>query len=73
MDVADRHIAAISDLIHAIETESETKCSVEDCRGVVQMTAAIYESQRVGGPVALPLKTRRNPLTLYRQTDVSRQ
>lgn len=67
------HIAAISDLIHAIETESETKCSVEDCRGVVQMTAAIYESQRVGGPVALPLKTRRNPLTLYRQTDVSRQ
>lgn len=59
------HIAAIIDLINAIETESSTRCSAEDCQGIVEMTAAIFESQRVGGPVTLPLTTRKNPLTLY--------
>ena len=28
------------------------------------MIASIFESQRVGGPVEMPLKTRVNPLTL---------
>ncbi|MDX1970152.1 MAG: gfo/Idh/MocA family oxidoreductase, partial [Planctomycetaceae bacterium] len=58
------HIAAISDLIEAIETERPTKCTPDDCRNIIQMIAAIYESQRVGGPVDLPLKTRVNPLSL---------
>ena len=31
---------------------------------VVEMIAAVFESQRTGGPVAFPLKTRKNPLEL---------
>lgn len=58
------HVAAVVDLIEAIETERQTKCSVEDSRSIIEMIAAVYESQRVGGPVELPLKTRENPLTL---------
>ena len=58
------HIAAINDLINSIETQRSTKCSAEDCRGIVEMTAAVFESHRLGGPVELPLKTRENPLSL---------
>lgn len=58
------HIAAIRDLIGAVEEERETMCSVEDCRGIVEMIAAVFESHRQGGPVALPLATRQNPLSL---------
>lgn len=58
------HIAGINDLIEAIETERPTKCAADDCRNIIQMIAAIYESQRVGGPVDLPLTTRVNPLSL---------
>ena len=58
------HIAAIKDLMHAIENQEETRCSAEDCRGIVEMTAAIYESHRLRRPVRLPLETRVNPLSL---------
>jgi predicted dehydrogenase len=59
------HIAAITDLIAAIEGGRQTLCSYEDARGITQMIAAIFESHRQGGgPVELPLKTRVNPLTL---------
>ena len=58
------HIAAITDLVEAIEQERSTLCSAEDARAVVQMIAAVFESQRQGGPVALPLQTRVNPLSL---------
>ncbi|MCH2212536.1 MAG: Gfo/Idh/MocA family oxidoreductase [Fuerstiella sp.] len=58
------HIAAIKDLIESVENERPTKCSAEDCRGIVEMIAGIYESHRVGGPVDFPLTTRENPLAL---------
>lgn len=29
------------------------------------MISAVFESQRVGGPVAMPLQTRENPLAKY--------
>jgi predicted dehydrogenase len=58
------HIAAITDLIDAIEHDRPTRCSAEDCRGIIEMIAAVFESHRVGGPVDLPLATRVNPLTL---------
>lgn len=58
------HIAAINDLIDAIERQRATRCSAEDARAIIQMIAAIFESHRLGGPVDLPLKTRENPLTL---------
>ena len=59
------HIAAINDLIESIENERATKCSAEDCRGIVEMIAGVFESQRVGGPVEFPLATRANPLSLF--------
>jgi predicted dehydrogenase len=60
------HVAAISDLIESIEQERPTKCSPEDCRAIIEMIAAVFESSRVGGPVDMPLKTRVNPLTLMK-------
>jgi predicted dehydrogenase len=58
------HVAAITDLIDAIEKDRDTKCSARDATAIVEMIAAVFESHRVGRPVELPLKTRANPLTL---------
>jgi predicted dehydrogenase len=58
------HVAAISDLIEAIEKDRDTKCSYRDAAAIIEMIAAAFESQRVGRPVELPLKTRANPLSL---------
>lgn len=58
------HVAAITDLIAAIEEDRETKCSARDATAIVEMIAAVFESHRLSRPVELPLKTRVNPLTL---------
>ena len=58
------HIAAITDLIDAIENDRETKCSARDCTAIIEMIAAVFESHRLAKPVELPLKTRVNPLSL---------
>ena len=58
------HVAAITDLIDAVERDRETKCSYRDAAAIIEMIAAVFESHRVGGPVSLPLKTRENPLAL---------
>ncbi len=58
------HVAAITDLIEAIEKGRETKCSATDCTAIIEMIAAVFESHRVSKPVELPLKTRVNPLSL---------
>jgi predicted dehydrogenase len=58
------HVAAIADLIEAIEKDRSTKCSARDCTAIIEMIAAVFESQRVAKPVDLPLKTRVNPLSL---------
>lgn len=59
------HIAAINDLIDSIESQRDTKCDVKDCRGIIEMIAAVFESARVGGRVELPLETRANPLEKF--------
>jgi len=59
---AGGHMAAIRDLMNSIESGDATRCSAEDCRDIVEMTAAVYESHRLGGPVDLPLDLRDNPL-----------
>ena len=59
-----RHLYAIDDLLSAIEDQRQPKCNMYEARRVVEMTAAIFESARIGCPVALPLETRVNPLTL---------
>lgn len=58
------HIAAINDLIDAAKSDRATKCSAEDCRSIIEMISAVFESHRVGGAVEIPLKTRVNPLSL---------
>jgi len=58
------HVAAITDLIGAIETHGDTKCSARDATAIIEMIAAVFESHRVARAVDLPLKTRVNPLSL---------
>lgn len=58
------HVAAITDLVEAIAEDHRPRCSAEDGRAIVEMTAAVFESHRLGGTVSLPLATRVNPLTL---------
>ena len=58
------HVAAITDLIEAVEEDRETRCSARDCTAIVEMIAAVFESHRVSRPVELPLKSRANPLSL---------
>ena len=58
------HIAAINDLLTSVENVHATRCSAEDCRDIVELIAAVFESHRQGGPVKLPLVTRENPLSL---------
>ncbi len=58
------HIAAIKDLLDSVETGRATMCSADDCRGIIEMIAAVFESQRFGGRVECPLETRVNPLSL---------
>lgn len=52
------------DLIRAIETDTQPKCSMYDGRAAVEMIMAVYESHRLKQPVALPLKNRDHPLSL---------
>lgn len=58
------HVAAITDLIDAVENARETKCSARDATAIIEMIAAVFESHRQARPVDLPLKTRVNPLSL---------
>ena len=59
------NVAACIDLIQAIEEDRQPEASIYEGRLTVAMIAAVFESQRVGGPVSFPLQTRENPLTLY--------
>ena len=56
------NVAAANDLIDAIEGQREPLCSAHDGRLVIEMILAVFESQRVGGPVAFPLQIKGNPL-----------
>ena len=52
------------DLIRAIETDTQPKGNIYDGRAALEMILAVYESHRLKGPAALPLKNRVHPLTL---------
>jgi len=52
------------DLIRAIETDTQPKCSMYDGRAAVEMVMAVYESHRLKKPVPLPLKNRDHPLSI---------
>jgi len=52
------------DLIESIERDGQPKGSMYDGRAALEMIMAVYESQRVRGPVELPLRNRRQPLSM---------
>ncbi len=58
------HTLAVTDLITAIEKGREPKSGMYEARGSVEMIAAVFESHRQGRPIQLPLKNRKNPLTM---------
>lgn len=58
------NVAAVNDLISAIENDRQPISSVYDALAATEMIAGIFESHRVKGPVAFPLENRRNPLTM---------
>jgi len=60
----DGHIAAIKDLMAAIEEDRAPKCSLVDAVGITEMILGVFESQRLGQPVSLPCTTREHPLKL---------
>ena len=58
------NVLACRDLIAAIEEDRLPECSVYEGRTTVEMIAAVFESHRLGGPAAMPLKNRKNPLAM---------
>ncbi len=60
------NVAACVDLLAAIAEDRQPECNVYEARTTVEMIAAVYESHRQSVPVEMPLKQRKNPLTLLK-------
>ncbi len=58
------NVLACQDLLAAIEEDRLPECSVYEGRATIEMIAAVFESHRQNARVELPLKNRKNPLTL---------
>ncbi|MBS0261019.1 MAG: Gfo/Idh/MocA family oxidoreductase [Planctomycetes bacterium] len=59
------NVVALQDLLAAIEQNREPLCGALAGRTTIEMILGVFESQRLGKPVALPLENRRqHPLTL---------
>lgn len=52
----------VKDLIEAIEKDRQPLGSAYDGRAALEMILAVYESHKLGAPVALPMKNREHPL-----------
>lgn len=52
----------VLDLLQAIERDGKPACNEEDGRWTVEMICGVYEGQRTGARVPLPMKDRRHPL-----------
>ncbi len=57
------NVVACLDLIDAIEQNRLPECNILEGRMTVEMIASVFESQLAGGPVKIPLKSRKNPLS----------
>ncbi len=58
------NVRAVKDLIAAVEGDRQPISNIYEARTATEMIVAVFESQRVGGPVRWPLANRRNPLTM---------
>jgi predicted dehydrogenase len=59
----DTNVAMLADLIAAVDANRQPACSARDGRWALEMALSIFESQKSGARVSLPLKMRRHPLT----------
>ncbi len=57
------NIAAVEDLIAAIEMDREPECSAYEGRVTVEMITAVFTSHLAGKPVRFPLPTRNGPFS----------
>jgi predicted dehydrogenase len=58
------NVLAVKDLLAAIEENRQPLGNIYEARAATEMIVSVFESQRVGGPVKLPLENRKNPLTM---------
>ncbi len=58
------NVRAVKDLIASIEEDRQPLTNIYEARTATEMIVAVFESQRLGGPVTFPLKNRQNPLTM---------
>jgi len=56
------NVLAVKDLIAAIVEDRQPAANMYEARTATEMIAAVFASQRLGGPVTFPLKDRENPL-----------
>jgi len=54
----------VTDLVRAIETNTQPKVSMYDGRWTIEMMMAVHESSRLKRRVDMPLENRRHPLTM---------
>ncbi len=58
------NILAVKDLLAAIEEDRQPLADIHAARTSTEMIASVFESQRLGKPVALPLANRQCPLSM---------
>lgn len=62
--LAEGNVAAVNDLIDAIEQDRQPLANVYEARAVTEMIVAPFESQRLGALATIPLANRENPLAM---------
>jgi predicted dehydrogenase len=55
----------VADLLEAIEQDRKPACSEQDGRWTIEMITSVYQSQKTGARVDLPLEDRRHPLAIW--------
>lgn len=60
------NIAAITDLIAAVEQDRQPAADIQSARVATEMIVAVFESHRLGKPVSWPLENRQNPLEMMK-------
>jgi predicted dehydrogenase len=58
------NVLAVGDLIAAVEEDRQPVASAYEARAAVEMIVSVFESERQGRPVPIPLENRQNPLTM---------
>lgn len=60
------NVLAVKDLIAAVEEDRQPQSSIDEARTAMEMIFAVFESQRLGTAVPIPLANRENPLAMLK-------